>query len=86
MTRARGQPSHRAIDREYPFQVAVPAEKVGGKNLALVAIFHAQIDQPQRARSVYEDDCWYDVYCFADPQHARLFQSMFGGEIKKTAK
>jgi hypothetical protein len=46
MTRARGQPSRRMIDREYPHQVTVPAEKIGGKNLDLMIVFHAQIGQP----------------------------------------
>jgi hypothetical protein len=69
------------IDRDYPFQVAVPAKAVGGKNLALVAVFHAQIGQPQRARSEFENDEWFEVYCFADPQHARSFQAVFNGQF-----
>ena len=81
MTRARGQPSRRMIDREYPHRVTVPAESVGGKNLDFVIVFHAQIDQPQRTRSVRRDDRWFEVHCFADPQDARSFQALFGGEI-----
>jgi len=81
MTRARVQPSRRLVDREYPHQVTVPAESVGGKNFDSVIVFHAQISQPQRSRSVFRDDRWFAVYCFADPQHARSFQALFGGEI-----
>jgi hypothetical protein len=80
MTRARGQPTRRMIDREYPHQVLVPAENVGGKKLDFVIAFHAQIDAPQHSRSVFKDDRWYEVYCFAEPQHARSFQAIFGGE------
>jgi hypothetical protein len=85
MTRARGQPSRRMVDREYPHQVTVPAESVGGKNLDHVILFHAQIGQPQRSRSVFRGDRWFEVYCFADPQHARSFQALFGGEMEEAA-
>jgi hypothetical protein len=81
MTRARGQPSRRMIDREYPHRVTVPAASVGGRNLDLVIVFHAQIGQPERRRSLYKDDRWFETFCFADPQHARSFHALFGGEI-----
>jgi hypothetical protein len=58
MTRARDQLSRRMIDREYPYQVMLPAEVVGGKNLDLVIVFHVQIGQPQCSRSVFKDDRW----------------------------
>jgi hypothetical protein len=53
---------------------------VGGKNLDLVTVYHAQIGQPQRSRFLFEDDDWLEAFCFADPQHARPFQALFGGE------
>jgi hypothetical protein len=28
-----------------------------------------------------KDDAWYSLYCFADREHAKLFQAMFGGEL-----
>jgi hypothetical protein len=59
----------------------VLAQNAGSKNQDLVIVFHAQIGQPQRSRSVFVDDEWFEVYCFADPQHARSFQALFGGEI-----
>jgi hypothetical protein len=74
------------IDRNFPFQVTVPAKAVGGKNLALVAIFHAQIDQPQHSRSEFENDDWFEVFCFADPEYARSFQALFGGEISSQVR
>jgi hypothetical protein len=82
MTRARGQPSRRSIDRDYPHQVVVPAESVGGKNLPFVAVFHAQIGAPQRTRSLFKDDRWCEIYCFAEAQHARSFQAIFSGELR----
>lgn len=82
MSRARGQPPRRLIDRQYPHQVLLPAENVGGKNLDLVIIFHAQIDAPIQSRSIYKEDRWYALYSFSDPQHAKSFQALFGGEIQ----
>lgn len=83
MNRARGQPSRRMIDRSYPYQVLIPAEKVQGRNLDAVIIFHEQIGQPMQHRSTFEDDKWQAIYCFADPTHASAFQAMFGGELSK---
>jgi hypothetical protein len=51
MTRAGGRPSRRMIDHEFPHQVMVSAEDVGGKKPDFVVVFHAQIDQ-RAARSV----------------------------------
>jgi hypothetical protein len=84
MSRARGQPSRSSIDREYPHQVIVPADDVGGKHLPMVEVFHAQIDAPKRSRSVFNNDRWYEIYCFKEPYQARGFQAIFGGEIKRT--
>jgi hypothetical protein len=84
MTRARGQPSRRSIDRDYLHRVTVPAKAVGGKNLDLVTVFFAQVEQPHHSRSVFQNDEWFEVFSFADPQHARSFQALFGGTIAKT--
>ena len=85
MTRARGQPSRRSIDRDYPHQVLVPAERAGGKNLDFVIVFHAQIDQLQRSRSIFKDDHWCDIFCFAKRSDASAFQALFGGDMKEAA-
>ena len=73
------------IDRECPHQVIVPAENVGGKNLDFVIVFNAQINIPRHTKSPRKDDRWYEVYCLADPQHARSFQALFGGEMNEVA-
>lgn len=73
------------IDREYPHQVIVLAEKVQGRNLHAVIVFHEQIGQPMRYRSVIKDDLWHAIYCFADRTHASAFQALFGGEMKEAA-
>jgi hypothetical protein len=81
MTRARGQPSRSLLDREYPHQVLVLAETLRGKVLDRVIDFHRNLGIPTKSRSIRKLDAWYTLYCFADPDHAKLFKVMFGGEI-----
>jgi hypothetical protein len=81
MTRARGQSSRSLLNREYPHQVLVLSDSITGKTLDKVIVFHAQRDIPMKTRAARQDDRWYDLYCFADPEHAARFQGEFGGEI-----
>jgi hypothetical protein len=81
MTRARGQSSSSLLDRKYPHQVLVLAQKVVGKALDKVIAFHAELGVPVKTHSIRKDDRWYLLYCFADQQHAARFQVEFGGEI-----
>lgn len=84
MTRYKGVPSKRTIAREFPHEVVVPAENVGGYNIPAVDVFFAQIDQPKHSSSLRKDDRDFLIYYFADPQYARSFQAVFGGEIVKS--
>jgi hypothetical protein len=79
MTRA-GQPPRTLLDREYPHQILVLAENVGGKTFDKVSDFHAKLGITRKSRSVRKYDAWYSLYYFADREHAKLFQAMFGGE------
>ena len=86
MTRARGQSSRTLLNRKYPHQVLVLSDSVGGKRLDRVIAFHAQHGIPMKTRAARQDDRWYSLYCFADPEHAAQFQAEFGGEIIKQPK
>jgi hypothetical protein len=81
MTRARGQPSRTLLNREYPHQVVVLAETVGGKTLDQVIAFHDRARVPIKSRSARRNDKWHLLYCFAERRHAVAFQLMFGGEL-----
>jgi hypothetical protein len=81
MTRARGPLSRTLVNREYPHQVLVRAENVGGKMLDKVTDFHVKLGIPTKSRSIRKDDACYSLYCFADRKHAELFRVMFGGEV-----
>jgi hypothetical protein len=86
MTRAKGQLSRALLNREYPHQVLVPAENVGGKTIDKVADFHVKLGIPTKSRSIRKGDAWYALYCFADREHVKLFQAIFGGEVVTQAQ
>jgi hypothetical protein len=81
MTRARGQPSRTLLDHEYPHQVLVLAETLRGKMVERIVDFHMNLGIPQKSRSIRKQDARYTLCSFADPDHAKLFKVMFGGEI-----
>ena len=60
MTR-RGQPSRTVLDREYPHQVLVRAENLGGKTLDKVADFHVKLGISTKSRSIRKNDAWYTL-------------------------
>jgi len=80
MTRARGQPSRHHLKREHPHQVLLLAETLRGNALQRVIAFHNNLGIPTRSSSIRKEDVWYTAYHFADPDHAKLFKVMFGGE------
>jgi hypothetical protein len=69
------------LNRDYPHQVLVPSESVGGKMLDEVFAFHTRLGLPTKTRSIRKDRRWYSLYCFADQQHAVSFQLTCGGEL-----
>jgi hypothetical protein len=81
MTRAAGQSSRRLLEREYPHQVLVLAETVRGNTLDRAIAFHTNLGIPTRISSIRKKDVWYSLFRFADPNHAKLFQVMFGGDL-----
>jgi len=81
MTRARGQPSRTQRDRDFPFQVTVPAAIVHGKVLDRAIDFHLGLGLRVKTYSIFEGDAWFDTYCFADRQQAKSFKLVFGGKF-----
>src|SRR5262245_21414828 len=83
MTRARGQSSRTLLDREFPYQVVVQAESVGGDMPDSVVVFHATPGLPTKKRSVRRDDRLWLLYCFAQRADADAFRYLFGGQVFK---
>ena len=83
MTRRKGELSKGAIDRGWPHQVAMLAERCTGHNYRT---HHYFIDQEcpshcPRGQGFYREGIWFNVFCFADRADAEKFQHRFGGEF-----
>ena len=74
----KGELSPASIDRGWPNQVALPASacKQGGYR----AIHEFCKDVCSRGHSVFHEDTWFHVYCFAKAADAEKFIKHFGGE------
>jgi hypothetical protein len=80
MTRPKGELTGARIDREWPYQVAVPADHVAGESYKITHNFCRDLSLCTRGHSVRRDGIEYRVFCFADPAHADLFRERFNGE------
>lgn len=82
--RTNSKPSPSRIDRDWPFQVALPDDLCVMHNLTLVVDFCSDHDLTDLTRHVTV--MWqghrpevFRLLCFADLDSARLFQKHFGG-------
>jgi hypothetical protein len=80
VTRRKGELSARMIDRDWPHQVTLPADRVMGKHYPIIHDFCRALSLCQRGHTVQRDSIIYNVFCFADPMHADLFRERFAGE------
>jgi len=83
MTHARGRSTRTPLDLEFPYQVLVTAESVGGVMLDSVDAFHTERGLPTKKRSVRRDDGLWSLYCFAQRVDAAAFRHLFGGQLFK---
>ena len=80
MTQRKGELSPGMVDRNWPHQVALPAERMMGDGHKIIREFCRALSLCQRGHTVQRDDRTYNVFSFADPLHADLFRERFGGE------
>jgi len=78
--RRKGELSPAGVDKGWPHQVALLADKCTGKNTAIIHEFCKGLSLCPRGHSVMWEDEWYKVFCFAEPVHAERFMARFGGE------
>ena len=76
MGRRKGELTAVAIDRGWPHQVAVPATECRGSLGRFMDAFCLDLSVCERHYSVFHEDKWWIVYCFADPEHAEKFASL----------
>jgi hypothetical protein len=67
------------IDRDWPHQVALPADRTMGDGHQVIREFCRALSLCESGHTVQRDDATYNVFCFADLSHADLFRERFGG-------
>lgn len=75
----KGELSSAIIDRGWPHQVALPASTNANSGQAIHA-FCQDLSLCPRGHSVFHEDAWFNVYCFAEAANAEEFMTRFGGE------
>ena len=72
--------SRAQFDRDFPYQIAVPADRCRGANREKQKLFCAGLSLAPRFHLLVRDEVTYKLFGFADPDHARSFQAVFGGQ------
>jgi hypothetical protein len=80
MTRRKGEYSKSRLDREFRHQVILPADRCTGENGAAMDNFCSNLALGPGHHSLFYEDLWHLVYCFANAAHADFFREKFGGE------
>jgi len=77
----RGELSEATIDSDWPHQVALPAYRCTGSNYVTIRLFCEGLSLCDRGHSFYRDGADFNVFCFAERDHAGRFREQFGGEF-----
>lgn len=81
MVTRKGELSKRAIDREYPHQVALQAHRCAGPNYVMLRLFCEGLSLCERGHAFHREGVDHVVFCFAVRDHAEKFQARFGGQL-----
>jgi hypothetical protein len=76
----KGELSPAEIDRGWPHQVALPATVSQGDGWQAIDAFCRDLSRCPRGHSVFHENQWWNVYCFAEAADAEKFRLRFGGE------
>ena len=75
----KGELSPAGIDRGWPYQVALPAHASRNGGYKVIHEFCKDLSLCPRGHSVFRDE-WFNIYCFAEREHAEKFIRRFAGE------
>lgn len=81
MVYRKGELSKATIDRGWPFQVALEARHCTGHRYFTLRYFCEGLSLCDRGHSFFRDGKDYNVFCFAQREHAAAFKDRFGGEL-----
>ena len=79
MIRRKGELSPATIDQGWPFQIALPASASQNGGYAAIHAFCKDLTLCPRGHSVFRNE-WFNIYCFAEREHAEQFMARFGGQ------
>jgi hypothetical protein len=77
----KGELNKGMIDRGWPHQVALRADRSTGGNYVTIRVFCEGLSLCPRGHSFRRGDVDMNVFCFAERPDAELFQARFGGEF-----
>jgi len=77
----RGELNKDTIDRDWPHQVALRADRCTGHNYVTLRLFCEGLSLCPRGHSFFRDGIDITVFCFAERADAETFQQRFGGEF-----
>ncbi len=80
MGRRKEELSSARVDQDWPHQVAIPEARAMGANPAIIRAFCKELSLCSRGHAVAREGEWWQVFCFADKEHAEKFMQHFGGE------
>jgi hypothetical protein len=76
MSRRKGEISKSQIDRNWPFQVALPARLTVGPAYITVRMFAEQLSLAPAGYSFVRDDEYWTVWCFRKREYAEAFRAV----------
>ncbi len=76
--RRKGELSSGALDRGWPYQVAV--RQIDGQNIGVVSAVGALSSLCWRRRRVHDGQHEFAIFCFADRDQAAQFRETLGAE------
>jgi hypothetical protein len=73
----------RAADRNFPHWIALPEDHCTGANFHTLRKFaeDRNLSMSRHGHSVVWQRAYYQVFMFADEEHAKIFCDAFGGEL-----
>ena len=81
MVYRKGELSKAAIDRGWPHQVALVADRCSGHNYVIIRHFCEGLSLCPRGHFFYRDGVGRNVLVFAQRTHVEQFLARFGGEF-----
>jgi hypothetical protein len=81
MVYRKGELIKAQINRCWPYQVALRADRCTGAQYDAVHGFCKDISLCPRGHYFWRDDVGFNVFCYSEKKHAEMFCERFGGEM-----